>query len=720
MIGELAALKGLLERKRAIFLFPLKALVNDKYKYFNNIYGKFGYRTIRATGDLSDEVPLLIKGQYDICLMTYEKFTALILGNPHILEQAGTVVIDEVQMIADKSRGANLEFILTLLRVRRKQGIEPQVIALSAVIGDTNGLERWLDAGLLKRTERPIPLDEGVITADGNFHYVSSDDNTENTLIDFVRREPRNGGNQEYVIPLVRKLVSEGKQVIVFRELTGEARGAGKYLAENLGLPPAQLTLDALPIGDPSNMSEALRDSLTGGVAIHTSHLSPEERLLIEENFRSPNSEIRVISATTTLAMGINTPAESVVIVGLQHPGNPPQPYSVAEYKNMVGRAGRLGFAERGSSFLLALSYREETENWNQYVKGHPEELVSRFLNESTDPRSLIVKVLVSAKKIIGAVKQNPGLAASDIIDFLEGSFGAYQQQQRYDSWKWNHDDLIQSLANLESHGIITKSENDLYQLTELGWIAGHSGLEVESITRLVDALRPLNKEQITDPTLIAASQLTMEVENVLFPFNKKGVKKETQSWLHELQTQPISSHVINMMLRIGPDDYVRGLRLKKAAACLFWITDTPLSEIEFSLQRHGRKDGAAGQIRSTSSRTRDVIYIVGAVAEYLHKGLELTDRIERLFTRLELGVPSSILEIAKIAGSQLTRGDYQTLIHTSLHTVEAIEKATDETILKALNDSRNKLDILRNAVERARENTIDDITYSVIPPYEP
>ena len=47
----------------------------------------------------------------------------------------GLLVIDEVQMIVDPSRGANLEFLLTLIRARRWLGSEPQIIALSAVIG---------------------------------------------------------------------------------------------------------------------------------------------------------------------------------------------------------------------------------------------------------------------------------------------------------------------------------------------------------------------------------------------------------------------------------------------------------------------------------------------------------------------------------------------------------------------------------------------------------
>src|SRR5207302_1210373 len=112
MIGELAALRAALDRRRTFFLFPLKAIVNDKFRHFNAIYGPFGIRTIRATGDsTSDDLVPLMRGQYDICLLTYEKFTALALGNPHLLDQIGAIVIDEVQMIADTSRGVNLEFL---------------------------------------------------------------------------------------------------------------------------------------------------------------------------------------------------------------------------------------------------------------------------------------------------------------------------------------------------------------------------------------------------------------------------------------------------------------------------------------------------------------------------------------------------------------------------------------------------------------------------------
>src|SRR5262249_33950395 len=148
------------------------------------------------------------------------------------------------------------------------------------------------------------------------------------------------------------------------------------------GLPPATEALSQMPDGDPSQASAALRSALRRGVAFHNSDLDREERRIIEEEFRRRGSGLRVIAATTTLAMGVNTPASSVVIAGLNHPGD--EPYSVAEYKNLVGRAGRLGFAEKGASYLLALDPRAEHDVWSRYVTATPEDLVSRFLDGTT------------------------------------------------------------------------------------------------------------------------------------------------------------------------------------------------------------------------------------------------------------------------------------------------------------------------------------------------
>jgi replicative superfamily II helicase len=269
MIGELAALRHMLGRKRALFLLPLKALVADKRRYFEAVYGPFGVRTIEATGETDDITPL-IRGRYDIALLTYEKFAALALTHPHVLAQAGVIVVDEAQMIADASRGANLEFILTLIRMRRREGIEPQVVALSAVIGDTGGLESWLGGRLLRRNERPVPLAEGVLRADGSFRYLDPATGEERVEMGVVQRQYGKNSSQDWIIPLVRKLLAEGQQIIVFRETKSEARSVANYLAVSLGLPPAADAVARMPMADASQANGISERAMNCGRARKT------------------------------------------------------------------------------------------------------------------------------------------------------------------------------------------------------------------------------------------------------------------------------------------------------------------------------------------------------------------------------------------------------------------------------------------------------------------
>jgi helicase len=711
MVGELAALRGVLERRRACFLLPLKALVNDKHRQFTRLYRDFGIRVIRATGEIADDIPALMRGQYDICLLTYEKFASLVVAAPHLLEQIGTVVVDEVQMIADGSRGANLEFVLTLLRMRRKVGIEPQLIALSAVIGDTNGLERWLGGRLLRRTKRPVPLDEGILLADGRFRYIDSV-GQEHTDGPIIAREFRKNSSQDWIIPLVRKLVQEGQQVIVFRETKGEARGSAGYLAEALRLPAAEVAINALPKSEPSLASRALRESLARGVAFHTSDLDRDERLAIEEQFRAPNSGIRVITATTTLAMGVNTPAEAVVIAGLTHPMD--TPYSVAEYKNIVGRAGRLGFSDRGTSYLLALDSREVHQHWNRYVLGQPEDLQSRFIAADTDPRTLILRVLAGARNAsVG------GIPAADVIDFLEGSFGAFKRRQASDQWSWDRRGFSEAMAQLEQHRLIEAGDDGHYHLTPLGRFAGEAGVQVESIIRLVAAFTGLKAAEITDPALIAATQLTTEVDDVFFPMNRKSKHKEPQTWFGALTSQGISGLLTRTLQRFVSDAHTPTLRAKKAAASLFWISPTPMAQIEATLTQHGGAfDGAAGAVRSVASRTCDLLPAVAHVAELIHPELELSERVSRLLVRLELGVPAGIVDLARYASTSLTRSDYHDLLQAGLNTADSIEAAADADILRHIGGDVEKLKVVRTAAEAARR-VPEESTPTALPAYE-
>ncbi|MBB3427937.1 replicative superfamily II helicase [Rhizobium sp. BK312] len=699
MVGELAALRQVVNRKRAIFLLPLKALVADKRRHFEKVYGGFGLRVLEATGE-TDDVSPLIRGKYDIALLTYEKFAALALAYPHILAQAGTIVVDEVQMIADQSRGANLEFILTLIRMRRREGIEPQIIALSAVIGDTGGLETWLGGRLLRRIERPVPLREGVLRYDGSFRYIDPADGAEKIEHGAVVRMGMKETAQDWIIPLLRKLTAAGEHVIVFRETKSESRNVGNYLAAQLRLPAADEAVRRMPRLDPSQAHIDLIADLQHGVAFHNADLQPAERQVIEEEFRREGSGLQVISATTTLAMGVNTPANSVIIAGLEHPGPVPVPYTVAEYKNLVGRAGRLGYADMGTSYLMAINPREEDYLWRRYVVGKPEDLTSRFISNGTDPRSLIVRVLVALPRSAAS-----GVSSEDIVSFLESSFGAFLAGRKQDGWRWSHDDLMRALENLERHRLIEKRAADLYALAPLGRLAGESATEVASVVRLVGALASLPPSQITDPVLLTVVQNTVELDEVNFPINRRSIHKEPHTWPSLLGQQGIHWDVIGNLNTEPVDQHSATLRAKKAMATLLFVSGQAMSDIEVTMGQHGGAfGGSAGPIRSVSSRAADLIGVAARVAEILHPQLDLSERVQKLAVRLTYGVPGTVVDLAQEAGGNLTRGEYCALVEARLEVVAAIESASDADILRVLDQDDEKLAIVRKAARSAGE----------------
>lgn len=153
-IGELAAIQAATAGKKTVVLLPYRALVNEKYQDFSATYGPAGLRVIRCSGDFTDEAGLFLAGRYDIAFLTFEMFLALGVATPNILKRLGLVVVDEAQFITDPNRGITVELLLTLILAGRMHGIAPQIIALSAVIGDVNKFDEWLGCECFVWTKR--------------------------------------------------------------------------------------------------------------------------------------------------------------------------------------------------------------------------------------------------------------------------------------------------------------------------------------------------------------------------------------------------------------------------------------------------------------------------------------------------------------------------------------------------------------------------------------
>ncbi len=165
LIAELAAVNSILNlRGKAIYIVPLRALANEKYKEFTAKYGKL-LKIALSSGDLDSSDNYL--EAYDLILCTSEKLDSLIRHKTRWLKDVATVVIDEIHLLNDASRGPTLEILIVLLRQLLKN---VQIIALSATIGNPKDLADWLDAKLVEDDWRPVELKKGIYL-DGNVEF---------------------------------------------------------------------------------------------------------------------------------------------------------------------------------------------------------------------------------------------------------------------------------------------------------------------------------------------------------------------------------------------------------------------------------------------------------------------------------------------------------------------------------------------------------------------
>src|SRR5207244_12128600 len=114
------------------------------------------------------------------------------------------------------------------------------------------------------------------------------------------------------------------------------------------------------------------------------------------------------------------------------------------------------------------------------------------------------------------------------------------------------------------SHGLVESTDNGGLLVTPIGELAGEAGVEVESIIRLVEALGQSDPVSLTDATLITAAQITVELDQVLFPFNRSSTIKEPQTWLGELQNQRVAAPVQRALYRAVEDKHTATLRAQE------------------------------------------------------------------------------------------------------------------------------------------------------------
>uniref|UniRef100_A0A0C9Q746 POLQ protein n=1 Tax=Fopius arisanus TaxID=64838 RepID=A0A0C9Q746_9HYME len=360
LVSEILVIKTVIERqKKVIFILPFVSVVREKMYYFQDLLSDSG---VRVEGFMGGVQPPGGITSADVAIATIEKANSLInqMMEAGELENLGAVVIDELHLLGDPFRGYLLELLLTKIKYMtlKVESVKIQLIGMSATLPNLDVLAKWLDAELFRTDFRPVPLKE--LCKIGATIY---DDHL--TPQKTLATRPDLPQDPDNILSLCLETLEDGHSVLIFCPTKNWCETLAQQIAKSF----CQLGRTETPAGEslrcqlnremimdtleqlkrsPSGLDDVLRSTVSFGVAYHHAGLTMDERDIIEGAFRT--GALRVLTATSTLSSGVNLPARRVIIRTIMFHG---RPIDTLTYKQMIGRAGRMGKDTAGESILI-------------------------------------------------------------------------------------------------------------------------------------------------------------------------------------------------------------------------------------------------------------------------------------------------------------------------------------------------------------------------------
>jgi helicase len=400
LIGEMAGLDRALNGKgKMLFLVPLVALANQKYESFKERYGDVVDVSLRVGSSRIDGDGNRFDPGADVIVGTYEGIDhALRTGKD--LGDIGTVVIDEVHTLGEGERGHRLDGLISRLKYYCAEGEtveqsrngrtstardqdagldDTQWIYLSATVGNASDLAKKLRADLVEFEERPVPIERHVTFADGQ----------EKTRIEnkLVRRAFDTKSSKGY-----------RGQTIIFTNSRRRCHEISRKLEYSS--------------------------------APYHAGLDNKRRTRVEQQFA--DQELAAVVTTAALAAGVDFPASQVVFdslaMGIEW-------LSVQEFHQMLGRAGRPDYHDKGTVYLLVepdCSYHNSMEMSEDEVafkllKGDMEPVITQY-DEDAAVEETLANVTVAGKqakrlndRMIGEVPTKHALGKLLQYEFIDG-----------------------------------------------------------------------------------------------------------------------------------------------------------------------------------------------------------------------------------------------------------------------------------------------------------
>lgn len=505
-VGEMAAIQAALSGRRVVYLVPTRALAEAKYRQFCARYEPVGLSVAIATRDRRHQHDRVARGDFDLVVAVPEKLRALLAARPGLAEVIGTVVADELQVLADPERGPCLELLLGDLVAAAP---ELQVVGLSAVLGEAQQVAQWLGAELLRDDRRPVELRRGVLEG-GSYHYRQHNDGAEGTeKWPELAEGPADPG--ERMAQVAAALAERDGSALIFVRDRRTTELMARAIAQMGQLPAAEGTVAALEALEQTRCTQLLRELAAAGVAFHSADLRFDEREAVEAGFA--RGELSSLVCTSTLAMGVNLPARNVIIdTNRWCSGGPDGKPSLgaitrADFENMAGRAGRLGCGEQpGRAILIADGEIQRHVFTTTYLNGDFARLTPQLGAQPPLHRVCL---------LAGSAAGSPTGAPAGIAEAWQRSLSARAAALPPGMLP---SELREALDLAAAHDLTTEPAPGEWQATPLGTLCGTSGLTPRSFLALVKAARAAESVAPDELEALLIAALTDEAQAIPLP----------------------------------------------------------------------------------------------------------------------------------------------------------------------------------------------------------
>jgi helicase len=681
-VGEMAASSSAFtQRQHAIFIVPYRALADEHYEVFRRRYDGI-LSVVASTSDWTEFDTDIRTGSFNLAVMTYEKLMNFMAQQPDLLGRCTTLVVDEVQSLSDGARGAKLEVLLTQVLLHENS---PQILALSASLDNVNGLDKWLRATLVISTERPIPLTQSVCPPSGAAVLMEPGGALSTRQI--VDPQP---DRASLVAAVTRSFIASGQQVIIFCSTIRNVLETARRVRQSQPAAGVSAEIGArLNALDDSDAVNDLRLCLASGVGFHNADLTHPERTLVEDAFRA--GDVRVLVATTTLAMGVNLPSDAVIVAASTRHVPAPSGWNVknipvSEYRNASGRAGRLGQRSAGFSLLVAENSIEQRQLVNSYLLGPVEPVRSQI------PRSQLSDV------VFDLICADVAETSEGLVDFITATYAYSSFYENFGGGPGSVRGAVATAVQLCSSSDLIVGDDGRLRPTQMARVFGQGGLTLDTSVRLARALEQFSSVSPCRQDLVFVVASCVEVGDRPWVRRRRGINLDPRPQHAPDGSGCAPQSLLAAILRkqvLSPDE---AGGLVRAKCLLQWMSGESHRSISAYFQDMG---AAAARIRGLG---KNAAWLFDALAEagQIH-GVDpaFVSEVRTLALEARYGLPAPLAPLARLRVPGIYRehllGLHKNSTTVKLYDPETILDDPDEIFTGLL--SATQLDALRTAV---------------------